>query len=92
MKPPARRLGRGLGAFLDFGPVGPDGVARLPEASAESAAAPPPAPAPAAPPAPEPPPSPVAPPPVAETPAAPDESSFDDDMVVGLAFPDVELE
>src|SRR5262245_54051662 len=27
MKPPARRLGRGLGAFLDFDPAGDDGEA-----------------------------------------------------------------
>src|SRR6516225_3027699 len=29
MKSPSRRLGRGLGAFLDFGPADEDGAARI---------------------------------------------------------------
>jgi hypothetical protein len=32
MKPPARRLGRGLGAFLDFDPAGDDGEAFIEDA------------------------------------------------------------
>jgi hypothetical protein len=38
MKPTTRRLGRGLGAFLDFAPAGEDGAARVGEmiASAEA--------------------------------------------------------
>jgi hypothetical protein len=32
MKPTTRRLGRGLGAFLDFGPSGADGAAFVPDA------------------------------------------------------------
>jgi hypothetical protein len=59
MKPPTRRLGRGLGAFLDFGPAGEDGAAFVAESlasdaesiletSAEARPAPAPAPAPPA--------------------------------------------
>ena len=159
MKSPSRRLGRGLGAFLDFGPADEDGAARIEgvlsaadatsiiETSAEPVPrkhsptetrtrrpAPPVAPPPAAPaaaavvttPAPTPEPvfvddvlfvdepvvvsgpivvrepvavvQPVAPPAPAPAPlreSAPvvdDSSLFVDDVVGGLAFPDVELE
>jgi hypothetical protein len=82
MKTPARRLGRGLGAFLDFDPAGDDGEAFIEDAiggakasviqtSTTSAdlpvrAAPVAARAPA--PAAPPPPAPAAPPPVARVP------------------------
>ncbi len=150
-----RRLGRGLGSFLNFAPAGEDGAPHVVEALTDPAATsilsvstlpPPEAPAPAprrpapvpppppppAPPPPRvqqpvavretvpvqtqlvfvdeivvtdfveapvaevPPPSPPPPPPVpvrvAQAPAqAPAEPAFDD-MVVGLSFPDIELE
>ena len=116
MTTPSRRLGRGLGAFLDFGPADGDGAARVFDAIAAaeaksiletSAQVAPPKPVPVAA-KPQPVPvtakqSPVAPPksvpvapkpapaPVPEPPAA-DDSAFIDDIVVGLSFPDVELE
>jgi hypothetical protein len=75
MKPAARRLGRGLGAFLDFGPAGEDGAAFVSEAIEarapsvlETSATPvaPAAPSPPAPPRAAPPPAP--PPPAAARP------------------------
>lgn len=133
MRTPSRKLGRGLGAFLDFGPAEGDGAARVSDAiggkettsvletSAPAAPKPAPAaakPAPAPPPAvvattalaptpppalpvivaPSPPPAPVVPPPPAPPVPAPppapvaNDSPFIDDEVVGLTFPDVELE
>ena len=115
MKPAARRLGRGLGAFLDFGPAGDDGAAHVsevigaPEATSileTSAPAPKPSPPPkpvppalrpaarpvpaaAAPPSP---PKPVPAAPQAAKPAAEEEPAYVDEEVVGLSFPDVELE
>jgi hypothetical protein len=120
MKSSSKRLGRGLGSFLDFGPADEDGTARVErviasqdatsvlETSAQSAArrSPPPTPAkPAAAVAPRvavapapvaPPPPPAASAPPAPAPAAPalvvDDALFIDDVVEGIAFPDVELE
>jgi hypothetical protein len=114
MKPGAKRLGRGLGAFLDFGPEGDEGGAYVPVAASEDstsvletstpAAAPAPAKAPAAPvPAPSPPPAPrlTAPPPPPPPPAPPRREPeparpaavvFEDEIVGGLTFPDVELD
>ena len=37
MKPSTRRLGRGLGAFLDFGPAGQEASAYLPGAAGDEA-------------------------------------------------------
>jgi hypothetical protein len=103
MKPPVRRLGRGLGAFLDFGPAGEDGTAFVADALGGSGAsvletsAPAPVPAPPrldprpAPSAVSPRPSivaPAAPPPV---PSAADDAAFVDDVVEGLSFPEVDL-
>lgn len=106
MKPPVRRLGRGLGAFLDFGPAGEDGTAFVADALEArgasvletSAPAAPPAPAPAPPPQPRP--APVAPTPQASVAVAPvarpdsprDDRAFVDDVVEGLSFPEVDLE
>ncbi len=112
MKAPARRLGRGLGAFLDFGEPDEDGAARVerviaaadaPSVLETSANGPPPKPAPrAAVPKPVPPPPARVDPPAAPPAAAPpvpkptapaaDDAAFIDDVVVGLTFPDVELE
>jgi len=120
MKSPSRRLGRGLGAFLDFGPEGDDGATRVERAVAagdatsvlETSAQTPVPPSPPARPAPTKPvaapaaAAPVTPPvaiPPAAKPVAPapppapvvqdmQDDAFIDDVVVGLSFPDVELE
>jgi hypothetical protein len=104
MKPTTRRLGRGLGAFLDFGPAGEGGAAYASESPAaettsilETSVAPP-APTPRAPvPAPVRTPAPVAPPAKQVAPPPPlavaaDDCAFIDDLVAPLTFPDVELE
>ena len=99
-----RRLGRGLSAFLDFEPAGDDGAARVsdvitaPEATSvlETSTAAPPRIVTVAPPTKlSAPPAVAAPAPVAvpePVPPADDEAAFIDDLVLGLAFPDVELE
>jgi hypothetical protein len=96
MKPPARRLGRGLGAFLDFGPASEDGAARVADALEttsvlETSETPPPV-------VPTPPAKVVAAPvPVVvavPAAAAPVEEGclFVDEVVTPLSFPEVELE
>jgi len=147
MKPSTRRLGRGLGAFLDFGPAGDDGrtqvsdvissesatsvietsgpaatrvpapppVARAPVVAAARALAPTQstlplrapaqAPSPALAPAPRPvaapllaserpvvAPAPAPAPAAAQPEPVDDDCAFVDDIVVGLTFPDVELD
>ena len=93
MKSPTRRLGRGLGAFLDLRPVGEDGAAFVSDSrTAETASI---LDASVAPPEPSPPaPVPRAAKPIAPTPppVAADECGFIDDLVAPLTFPDVELE
>ena len=115
MKTPARRLGRGLGAFLDFDPAGDDGEAFIEDAiggskssvlqtsttsgdTVPARAAPSPSRAPASvaqqPAAAAPPPAPrvtVPPPPPAEEPAS-DSPFFDDEIVADLSFVDDTLE
>lgn len=101
MKPPARRLGRGLGAFLDFAPADETGATRVSDVIADAqatsvletsnAASPPPAPiAPTPRAVPVPPPPAPAPAPRAEPVAEP--SAFVDEVVLDLSFPEVELE
>jgi hypothetical protein len=90
-KTPTRRLGRGLGAFLDrqaFDRL-TSNVAEVPDdpPSREASVPPPP---PTVPDAPVASPTPIAA--ASAAPSPPDESDFDDDLFVGLAFPDVELE
>ena len=107
MKQSARRLGRGLGAFLDFGPAGGETAAYAPGTAEEGAKSvletSAPAPRPAQPPAPaglEPAPRVLpAPPaprverePVQAREIAPENAAFVDEIVGGLTFPDVELE
>jgi hypothetical protein len=98
MKPPVRRLGRGLGAFLDFGPAGEDGTAFVADALTARGASVLETSAPATPvPRPEPRPAPVA---VAARPSIvappapppPDDRPFVDDVVLCLTFPEVDLE
>ncbi len=104
MKPPVRRLGRGLGAFLDFGPAGEDGTAYVADALdargasvLETSEAPVPVVRPeprqvpvAAPPrAAAPAPAPAPPPP---SPPPADDRGFVDDVVLDLSFPEVELD
>ena len=100
MKSTTRRLGRGLGAFLDFGPAGEDGAAFVADSLAaettsilETSAAVPPPPAPV--PAPArvllPPAKLIAPPPPPPLHEA-DDRAFIDEFVAPLTFPDVELE